>query len=250
MLSCANDGRCPQLELQLTEFVVEVRHYCRNPRCRSRLPAPVANAREAFCTRGCYNSFYLHRCLVCERQIEQPIRGRRLICGKASCRNDLRANLCLGRYRTSSDAELTSQRADFIGVKDPHKLDQYWRIVASGPGLTRSGFHCATVGAEDAVERANRNNGRYWREATAKTKVRRHNPPVSILDGDTFSDASVVDLTPSPSSRGLSVLTGDSLDIPDFLRRSPNPETRGLAVGLQALGDECTDEVVRQDENV
>jgi hypothetical protein len=44
----------------------EVRHYCRNPRCGSKLPAPVSNSREAFCTRGCYNSFYLSRCLICE----------------------------------------------------------------------------------------------------------------------------------------------------------------------------------------
>jgi hypothetical protein len=41
------------------EFVVEkVRHYCRNPRCRSKLAAPVSNPREAFCTRGCYNTWY------------------------------------------------------------------------------------------------------------------------------------------------------------------------------------------------
>ena len=35
----------------MTDFAQELRHRCRNPRCRSKLPAPVANAREAFCTR-------------------------------------------------------------------------------------------------------------------------------------------------------------------------------------------------------
>src|SRR6516225_7835340 len=50
----------------MTEFVAELRHYCRNPRCRSKLPQPVANPREAFCARGCHSSFYLKRCLVCE----------------------------------------------------------------------------------------------------------------------------------------------------------------------------------------
>jgi hypothetical protein len=64
----------------MTDFIAETRHYCRNPRCRSKLPAPVANPREAYCVRGCFNSFYLHRCIVCERAIEQPKRG---VCARA-----------------------------------------------------------------------------------------------------------------------------------------------------------------------
>jgi hypothetical protein len=32
----------------------KTKHYCRNPRCRSRLPEPVENEHRAFCTRGCY----------------------------------------------------------------------------------------------------------------------------------------------------------------------------------------------------
>ncbi len=50
----------------MTEFKEELRHFCRNPRCRSKLPAPVSNLREAFCTRGCYLGFHRTRCLVCE----------------------------------------------------------------------------------------------------------------------------------------------------------------------------------------
>jgi hypothetical protein len=84
--------------LQMTDFITEVRHRCRNPRCRSKLPTPVVNEREAFCARGCHTSFYLHRCLVCERAIEQPKRGRRLICKKAKCKRALQAGLGLGRY--------------------------------------------------------------------------------------------------------------------------------------------------------
>jgi hypothetical protein len=73
----------------------EVRHYCRNPRCRSKLPAPVRNPREAFCTRGCYDSFYLHHCLICERPIKQPKRGKRVICKKATCRSACEVILAL-----------------------------------------------------------------------------------------------------------------------------------------------------------
>jgi hypothetical protein len=66
----------------MVDFKVEMRKQCRH--CRSKLPVPVSNEREAFCARGCYNSFYRHRCRVCERPIEQPKRGQRLICKRAT----------------------------------------------------------------------------------------------------------------------------------------------------------------------
>ena len=63
----------------MTEFVeTAMRSMCRNPRCRSKLPSPVSNPRDAFCTRGCHMAFYRKRCLVCECAIEQPKRGQRL----------------------------------------------------------------------------------------------------------------------------------------------------------------------------
>src|SRR6516225_1896358 len=50
----------------MTEVTQTLRHYCRNPRCRSKLPSPASDPHKAFCTRGCHSSFYLKRCLVCE----------------------------------------------------------------------------------------------------------------------------------------------------------------------------------------
>ena len=55
----------------LTEFDQKLRHYCRHPKCRSKLQTPVENHREAFCARGCHSAFYRHRCLVCERLMER-----------------------------------------------------------------------------------------------------------------------------------------------------------------------------------
>src|SRR5262249_1886324 len=49
----------------------KAKHYCRNPRCRSRLPESVENEHRAFCTRGCYKSFYRNRCRVCERDLRK-----------------------------------------------------------------------------------------------------------------------------------------------------------------------------------
>jgi hypothetical protein len=59
--------------------MTKLRHYCRNPHCRSKLKEPVENQHRAFCTRGCYNSFYLSRCRVCERDLRSR-RGNRLYC--------------------------------------------------------------------------------------------------------------------------------------------------------------------------
>ena len=63
----------------------DLRYRCRNPRCRCKLPEPTANLHEAFCCRGCYDSFHLHRCRVCEARIEQPRNGARLLCQKSKC---------------------------------------------------------------------------------------------------------------------------------------------------------------------
>jgi hypothetical protein len=74
-----------------------MRKMCRNPKCRSKLATPTSNEREAFCTKGCYQSFYLHRCLVCEQAIERTTANRK-ICKKSKCRNALAAGLGFGWY--------------------------------------------------------------------------------------------------------------------------------------------------------
>jgi hypothetical protein len=107
----------------VTTFEVETRHFCRNPRCRSKLPAPVTNGREAFCARGCHSSFYRRRCRVCEGPMTRRTE-RQLICGKRRCRNALRGGQSLGRYHISSDAIRASKTPDFIGPKVPLKPDR------------------------------------------------------------------------------------------------------------------------------
>jgi hypothetical protein len=47
----------PLKDFRVTEFKIETRHYCRNPKCRSKLTTPVVNPREAFCCRGCHSGF-------------------------------------------------------------------------------------------------------------------------------------------------------------------------------------------------
>ena len=93
----------------MTEFSIETRHYCRNPKCRSKLPKPVSNERDAFCARGCHTAFYRKRCLVCEGPIERS-RDDQRTCREAKCRSAWRARTGFGRYIASSDAKLPSKK--------------------------------------------------------------------------------------------------------------------------------------------
>jgi hypothetical protein len=127
----------------MTEFKQELRHYCRNPKCRSKLPTPVANPREAFCARGCYRSVYLKRCVVCEGPIERK-RDDQKVCRKAKCRSAWRAGSGFGCYAASSDAKLATETPDSIGPTQPLKTDRSWRIVA-GAELTPGQLRAATV---------------------------------------------------------------------------------------------------------
>jgi hypothetical protein len=63
------------------------RHYCRNPRCRSKLVAPVENERRAFCTPRCHESFYRNRCLVCEKELPKGPANRKT-CKRTKCRSE------------------------------------------------------------------------------------------------------------------------------------------------------------------
>ena len=94
----------------MTEFQDrELRHFCRNTKCRSKLKRPVSNKREAFCARGCHTAFYRKRCLVCEGPIERN-RDDQKICGRAMCRRAWRARTGFGRYIASSAANLPSKK--------------------------------------------------------------------------------------------------------------------------------------------
>jgi hypothetical protein len=132
----------------MTEFAQETRKMCRNRHCGGKLPAPVSNEREAFCARGCCNSFYLHRCRICEKPIEQPKHGTRLICKKSKCKNAWKAGLGFGRFAESSQASSNSNPVQETLVPQrsaaASKPDRPWRIIA-GPQLTPSQFHCATI---------------------------------------------------------------------------------------------------------
>jgi hypothetical protein len=120
-----------------------LRHRCRNPKCRMRLPTPVSNDREAFCCRGCHSSFYLRRCRVCERPIERAKTGGNphLICKRAQCRNAFASGLGFGRFhakpgegksRCAMPQEVPVNQAPFCASEAVDRAAG-WRQIAGPP---------------------------------------------------------------------------------------------------------------------
>src|SRR5215469_16182835 len=117
-------------KIAMTEFVQTLRHYCRNPRCRMKLKAPVENPREAFCTKGCHSSFYRKRCLVCEAEMVRRTENQ-LICGKRGCRNGLETRSGLGRYLPPPDGVSPLGKPIKSGIKSADFDDRPWYIVVA-----------------------------------------------------------------------------------------------------------------------
>ena len=147
----------------MTDFKeTEMRKMCRY--CRMKLPTPTSNERQAFCTRGCYGSFYLHRCLVCEKPIERTTANRK-ICKRSKCRSALKAGEGFGRYHADSaqtthgpkNPELMQEAAAGEAVLSASETldrtntaytERPWRMAAGH--LTSNQYQCAVV--SDAPE--------------------------------------------------------------------------------------------------
>ena len=122
----------------MTEFATEVRHYCRNPKCRSKLKAPIANTREAFCTRGCRERFYRLRCYVCEEK--KPGRLDAHTCGRRKCKNAIRS---LKRPEDTSRVEIGLGNPIKSGLPEADKYGRAWKVVAGE--ISPNAFHCASL---------------------------------------------------------------------------------------------------------
>jgi hypothetical protein len=167
----------PQADLQVAGGE-KLRHRCRNPQCRAKLPASVTNAREAFCCRGCLANFFRVRCRVCEGAIEQPTRGgARFTCNKAKCRRAWRAGFGFGRYHTFNHANSTQERPVNTGSKVGVSGDRAsWRVIAAEAPISANQYHCAIVGGAE-VAAADQVNATHWRAAKAGQPRYRHLAP-------------------------------------------------------------------------
>jgi hypothetical protein len=118
-----------------------LRHRCRNPRCRMKLPVPVDNEHQAFCTPGCHSSFYRSRCLVCEDPIRRKNDWQKFGSGHATCRAEYRRFPHVYDYNPlkthpgSLDASIPLGGPHFTGLKSANETDRaFWRFDAAGKG--------------------------------------------------------------------------------------------------------------------
>jgi hypothetical protein len=202
----------------MTEFAEDLRHRCRNPRCRMKLTAPVLNPHKAFCTRGCHSSFYLKRCLVCENNKPAGSTARRKLCRRPKCE---------GRYRKNSahysflGADITSaanapRSAQSTGIKSADFDDRPWYIGA-GPKITAAVYHCATLPVDpETAQRINAANDRDRIRRGMAWCPRRPPAPKEMQS----------DWRP----RSPTVPVSDDLSIPDFLKRDPVAVSESAAV--------------------
>jgi len=98
-----------------------LRHYCRNPHCRSKLKAPVENLHRAFCCRGCHSSFYRSRCLVCEEQMHRKTELQRFKSGHAVCRAEYHRfpHVYAWELPTPTKCAHDARNAHFTGLEMP-----------------------------------------------------------------------------------------------------------------------------------
>ena len=125
-------------------FSDEVRHYCRNERCRMKLPAPVDSDRRAFCCRGCWEQFYRTRCLVCERPITPKPESKggkpKRFCFRPACSSEFQRFRPRFEYRRPGSAKpvsLLSTNAANTGIRSG--------VRAWGPPLSDSQLKCALL---------------------------------------------------------------------------------------------------------
>lgn len=167
-----------------------LRHFCRNPHCRSKLQEPTANLHRAFCVHGCHQQFYRLRCIVCEKELP-PGRSDRRFCRKPSCRNQYYRNPVLFDFNApklglgTGRAHLASKSSIKPGTFSSDSGDRPWRIVAAGSAISANAYHCAslpidpdtarrTAAANDWVVSARRLLGR---DASIGSAIRRPRPP-------------------------------------------------------------------------
>jgi hypothetical protein len=139
------------------------RVYCRNSRCRTKLPVPTDNEHKAFCSPYCYNQFFHWKCAVCEDPIPRGRHSKpRKCCRKPKCRHaykrfhavysapDWGASK-LSSWGSSQSIEPDSKNPCGTGAFFGDRSVQGWRWETSGAGH-RLFFHDRHLATIEGVE--------------------------------------------------------------------------------------------------
>src|SRR5262245_35847756 len=237
-----------------------LRHRCRNPHCRGKLPAPVENLHHAFCTRGCHASFYRSRCLVCEEQMQRKRESQRVKSGHKKCEAEYRKfprayDFLAQNVHIPTFSDESPGKADKTGLKSGLKGDRptahclrEWCWAGDGEGdhslYDQSGLTLARVVLEGgryhlrapiaiprqswpSLDEARRGAENF---ALMVTPLEAVDPKVAARikrDNETLLamgpplNRPIVTGEAVPSAWKPSVAGADMLDIPEVLRRVP-----------------------------
>jgi hypothetical protein len=189
-----------------------MRQMCRNPGCGTKLKAPVENKHHAFCTAGCYQQFFRHRCVVCEEPMERSAAAwHQRTCGKRECRKTLRKSGSREQYRYPSARSVFSapRSADEMGVKIPwRERSRVWKAVA-GPELSH--INLIVPLDPDTARRVADANARFQAEGVLDRKERAAIEEFEKIQAGRKLSEWAPTAKADPNDPGL--------EIPEFLRR-------------------------------
>jgi hypothetical protein len=221
----------------------EVRHRCRNPKCRLKLKSPTANFRDAFCCAGCHTSYYRHRCLACEREMARNAEHQK-VCYRAECKTAWRQKTVISRFLGAGTCSVSTplETPIKLGPFWPDKTGRPWRIVA-GPNSGWN-FSAAVVpdgpggqwqgGEFERIETKSRGALKAVFAKLAKDcRYQRDTPPTNLLGGYKFPGAptaaelglvkpkveQVEPVEPTTVVDRPDLAIGPDLSIPNFLKR-------------------------------
>jgi hypothetical protein len=157
MSSLRSRSKSPKANLAFSPDVeLPLRYRCRNLRCRCKLPTPVTDERDAFCTRTCFASHYRSKCLVCGRAFARK-RDDQTTCGRPKCQRALRLypEQFLRKWAqvtavNVNGSETLINRASKT-APEPESQPRPWRQVA-GPPMSSEALRLATIGPERIIE--------------------------------------------------------------------------------------------------
>jgi hypothetical protein len=130
------------------------RYRCRFTRCGSNLPEPVDNHYHAFCKPNCHRTFYLNRCIVCERDLPKGPANRKT-CKKAECRSDYR------RFPHAYDYPQGASRNPAKSAKEPY--------LAPDPGHpTGNVERPLETSIKSGIETRLRSERPFWRDRSGR----------------------------------------------------------------------------------
>jgi hypothetical protein len=110
----------------------DIRHYCRNTHCRSKLKAPVENEHHAFCAAGCYD--------ISIASGVWPVKSRCGMLAGRSARSQANALIWYAPGRKSTDGQVTAQYPQEVPILRASKSAPRATIAAfrDGAGRPRS----------------------------------------------------------------------------------------------------------------